>query len=392
LVKGLNAKEELRMLRLASFCCVSLTFLSLLPVHLPGGAKNPGITAAELTALLEKARAKHDLPALAAGILRGDAKPCLAVVGVRRRGDEALAMADDQWHLGSNTKPMTALLIALLIEAGLLDWDTPLEQIFPEHADQWHADLKKITPQHLLTHTSGLPGLGPLNWFLLGGTDGSPLKDRERAVKSLDTIKLTKKPGEKYEYSNLGYVVLGAIIDRRGKAPWEEQLEKKILQPLAIKHWSIGPGNAKDAATQPWPHKNDGKPVAAGGVMDNPQVLNSAGRVRLSVGDYASFLAETLKLARGDQGLLKPATAQKLFTQPHAVSLHTLSGWVGMRKQTEKLMLAHDGSNTMNYCSAIVVPDQKFACCVLTNQGGPGGPGHKACLDLLRQFREQEKR
>lgn len=379
------------MLRLASRSWVVLIPLLLLPVRVPAGANDPGSAPAELTALLEKARAKHDVPALAAGILRAGAKPSVAVVGVRRRGDEALTTADDPWHLGSNTKPMTALLIALLIEMGLLDWDTPLE-IFPEHADQWNADLKKITPQHLLTHTSGLPGLGPLTWFLLGGTDGSPPKDRERAVKSLDTLKMTKKPGEKYEYSNLGYVVLGAIIDRRGKAPWEEQLEKKILQPLGIKHWSIGPGNAKDAVAHPWPHKTDGKPVAGEGVRDNPQVLNSAGRVRLSVGDYTSFLAETLKLARGDKGLLKPATAQKLFTNPHAVSPHTLSGWVGIRKPADKLVLVHDVSNTMNYCTAILVPDQNFACCVLTNQGGPGGPGHKACLELLRQFREQEKR
>jgi CubicO group peptidase (beta-lactamase class C family) len=211
-------------------------------------------------------------------------------------------------------------------------------------------------------------------------------------VKSLDTIKLAKKPGEKYEYSNLGYVVLGAIIDRRGKAPWEEQLETRIFKPLAIKHWSIGPGNPKDGVTQPWPHRNDGKPVAATGVMDNPQVLNSAGRVRLSVGDYTSFLAESLKLARGEKGLLKPATAQKLFTQPNAVSPHTLSGWVGVRKQAETLVLAHDGSNTMNYCTAIIVPEHNSAFCVLPNQGGPGGPGHKACRELLEDLRALEKR
>jgi CubicO group peptidase (beta-lactamase class C family) len=153
----------MHMLRLASHCCVFLAFVLLTPVHVPGGDKKPDIAPAELIALLEKARTKHDVPALGAGIIRAGAKPRLAVVGVRRRGDEALAMTDDQWHLGSNTKPMTALLIALLIDLGLLDWDTPLEEIFPEHADKWYEDLKKITPQHLLTHTSGLPGIGPLN-------------------------------------------------------------------------------------------------------------------------------------------------------------------------------------------------------------------------------------
>jgi CubicO group peptidase (beta-lactamase class C family) len=227
-------------------CCFLLASLWLITSGLIAetGEEKAIITNAELRSLAEKVRAHQDVPALAAGIIRGNARR-LAVVGVRKRGTDIAATDDDQWHLGSNTKPMTALLIALLIDLGLLDWGTPLEQVFPEHAEKWSADLKRITPAHLLTHTSGLPPTGPLLGLLLGVSHGSPVKDRASVVKSLHTVKLATKPGEKYEYSNLGYVVLGAVIDRRGKASWEEQIEQRIFVRSAsrIGAWDRWPRN-----------------------------------------------------------------------------------------------------------------------------------------------------
>jgi CubicO group peptidase (beta-lactamase class C family) len=388
--------EELDMLRLLAAFGVVLSSLVAAALHVPAqaGSDNPGVTHEALRSLLEKARADQDVPALAAGVIRAGEKPLVAVVGVRKRGTETLATEHDQWHIGSNTKPIAALLTAMLIDQGLLDWDTPLEQIFPEHAGTWGPDLKKITPAHLLTHTSGLPPLGPVAGFLIQPGKGPPIQDREKVVKGLDSVKLAAKPGEKYQYSNLGYVVLGAIIDRRGKAPWEEQLDKKLFGPLGIKHWGLGPADQKEKLEQPWPHRPDGKPVPADGVLDNPLVMNSAGRVRLSVADYNRFLAETLKLSRGETKLLKPATTEKLFTNPYPVSPHSLSGWLGFRKQAgaKGLVLASEGSNTMNHCIAVVVPDKELAYCVLTNQGGPGGPGAKACYQVLKELRGQEKR
>jgi CubicO group peptidase (beta-lactamase class C family) len=371
-------------------CWVIVGSVLLAPVQDDGrtGEPKPGITADELQSLLEKARAKHDVPAIAAGLIRGKEPAVIAVVGVRKRDTEVAATPADSWHLGSNTKPMTALLIALLIEAGLLDWDTPLDAIFPDEAEKWSAETKKITPAQLLTHTSGLPPSGPLLEFLLGHSEGSPSADRARIIRKLDTAKLNAKPGEKYAYSNLGYIVLGAIADRRGKASWEEQIEKKVLQPLGIKTWGLGPIGKKDAVDQPWPHQQRGKPVAADGVMDNSPVMNSAGRLHMPVGEYLRFLAETLRLARGEQGLLKRDTAAKLFTNPYPISPHSLSGCVGHRKEPAErgLILRHDGSNTFNYCSAVVECDANRAFGVFTNQGGPGGPGHKACAQLQNEL------
>jgi CubicO group peptidase (beta-lactamase class C family) len=367
--------------------------MALAQVDVPPNKSTPNVKRDELRLLLDKARAQHDVPALAAGIVRAGRESLVAVVGVRKRGTDLAATAADQWHLGSNTKPLTALLTALLIDRGLLDWDTPLELIFPDYAATWSADVKKIRPAHLLTHTSGLPPLGPLFAFLIARSQGSPVKERERIVRSLDAVKLTAKPGEKYEYSNLGYVLLGAIIDQRGKAPWEEQLESKVFKPLGIKQWGLGPLDQKEALAHPWPHQSNGKPIPPDGIMDNPPVMNSAGRVRLSAADYDRFLVQILKLARGEPGLLKHATAQKLFTNPFPVSPHSLAGWLAFRKEpgANGLILGHDGSNTFNYCTAVILPDQNLAFCVLANQGGPGGPGAKACQQVSKELRRWEK-
>jgi CubicO group peptidase (beta-lactamase class C family) len=367
---------------------LGLILASLVAAQEQTGKPAATMTGDELRALLEKARTQHDVPAAAAGLVRAGEQPLVVAVGVRKRGTDIAATVDDQWHIGSNTKPMTALLVALLIEQGQLDWDTPLADIFPDQAEKWSNDVKKITPAQLLTHTSGLPSIGPLMAFLVGRSEKTPIEDRDNLVHSLETVKLVAKPGEKYQYSNLGYIVLGAIVDKRGQAPWEEQLEKKVFQPLGIKDGGLGPVGKKDAVVQPWPHHNNGKPAAPDAVIDNPPVMNSAGRVHLTVADYNRYLAETLKLARGEKGLLKPATAQKVFSNPYPVSPHSLSGWVGFRKEAgaKGLVLAHDGSNTFNYCTAVVVPDQKLAFCVLTNQGSPGGPGHKLCQQVSKEL------
>ena len=290
-----------------------------------GQAEKPklGLKADELKSLLENVRKQHDVPALGAGIIRPNDQPLRTVVGVRKRGLDTAATTDDFWHLGSVTKPITGLLIALLVDDGLLNWDTPLEKIFPDQAEKWSPDVKRITPGHLLTHTSGLPRDELLREIakreLTKPTD-SVRKDREDVVGGLHSIKLLTKPGEKYSYSNLGYIVLGAIVDKRGKASWEEQLDKKLFQPLGIKKWGLGGIGKKDAVEQPWSHKKDGTPLEPYGPIDMIPIINSVGRIHITLADFQLFLAEMLRLSRGEKGLLKQATAQEMFSNPYPAS------------------------------------------------------------------------
>jgi hypothetical protein len=59
----------------------------------------------------------------------------------------------------------------------------------------------------------------------------------------------------------------------------------------------------------------------------------------------------------------------------------------GKPEDSKDLVFGHDGSNTINYCTALVIPDRQLAFCVMTNQGGPGGPGASACHQVQKELR-----
>src|SRR2546421_79764 len=91
-----------------------------------------GGTGAEIAALLEPIRQKHDLPALAAAVVHADGRAVVGATGFRKYGDPARVTAEDQFHIGSCTKSMTATLIGMLVEEGKLRWDLTLAEAFPE--------------------------------------------------------------------------------------------------------------------------------------------------------------------------------------------------------------------------------------------------------------------
>lgn len=85
-------------------------------------------------ALLASARATYKVPAMGAAIVGPNGVTRLAVDGVRKAGAPAEVTPGDFWHLGSDTKAMTAAMIAALVEQGKLSWDTRLGRIFPKLA------------------------------------------------------------------------------------------------------------------------------------------------------------------------------------------------------------------------------------------------------------------
>src|SRR5262249_14119213 len=94
------------------------------------------IDKADLRALLEKVRETHAVPALGAAVVSKSGVVQLAVVGVRKRGEKQIATESALFHLGSCTKPMTATLIAALIQKKQLSYDRTLAQAFPELSEK----------------------------------------------------------------------------------------------------------------------------------------------------------------------------------------------------------------------------------------------------------------
>ena len=181
-----------------------------------------------MTNLLVPIRQKHRVPAIAAALVTSKGLVTVGVVGTRKRGTEIAATLNDQWHLGSDTKAMTATLVAKLVEKGRLKWESTVAEVFPDLAAGFDAEARTITVLQLLSHRSGLKPNPDL--VVYGGADGA--KERLRVVKDELSKAPQHKPGTHYEYSNLGYAIAGAITERITGKSWEQAMQDEVFSSV----------------------------------------------------------------------------------------------------------------------------------------------------------------
>lgn len=343
--------------------------------------------------ILEPIRAKHDLPALAAAVVKKGRVIGLDAVGVRKAGSDVKVTRDDQFHIGSCTKAMTATVIGLLVEQGKLKWDTTLAEALPDLAKDMHADFRAVTIRRLLRHRAGvhrnLPKGKTWGDVLKGG--GGVRKQRTRFARAHLTAPPAYEPGTKYEYSNAGYGILGAIIERVADAEYEAVMRKMLFEPLGMKSAGFGAMGTPGKIDQPWQHRLDAKgkrhTIAPGPRSDNPDVIGPGGKVHCSMADWAKFILEHLPTSPGPPRLLKAATLKTLHTPPRRGQY--AMGWcVTERTWGDGRVLMHSGCNTMNFAVTWLAPKRDFAVLVATNQGNGGAPKgtDEAAAALIRKL------
>lgn len=326
----------------------------------------PAVGDKNVTQLLKPIRQKFNLPAMAAAAVTSDGLKFVGAVGVRKRGTEIPVALDDLWHLGSDGKIMTSTLIARLVERGQLRWDTTLAEVFPELAPQMHADFRTVTLLQLLSHHAGLPA--NLNLSKYSGGDAPQL--RLRAVKE----ELAKPPesarGGKFLYSNLGYIIAAAVVEKITGKAWENVITEEVFNPLQMHSAGFGGTGTPGQIDQPWPHTQDGAPTGKNGpTMDNPPVMGSAGRIHCTIQDWAKFVQDQLRGACGEPALLRPESYQTLQTQPFGGD-YALGWIVADRGWGGGKVLNHGGDNTMNCANVWVAPKKNFEILVCVNQSG----------------------
>src|SRR4030095_16580106 len=175
-----------------------------------GAVAKPGDP--DVVSLIEPIRQQHHVPALGAALVSSDGIVASGVTGVRKRDTDVAVTINDKWHLGSNTKAMTAVIVATLVERGKLSWETTIGQIFPELSKTFPEEFRGITVTQLLSHHAGLPA--DLDWGDMGRSAVSLPEQRLNALKTAASTRLAAPPGTKFGYSNLGYTLAGAIAER----------------------------------------------------------------------------------------------------------------------------------------------------------------------------------
>jgi CubicO group peptidase (beta-lactamase class C family) len=245
-----------------------------------------------------------------------------------------------------------------------------------------HADARAVTVQHLLTHRAGLPGGPPRDlWSRLWTWEGSMRDARTTIAAEMLAVAPEAAVGERFLYSNAGYMVAGAMLERIGDASWEDLMQRELFAPLGITSGGFGaPGDDKSTA-QPWGHRG-GKDGAEAQFGDNPKALGPAGTVHMTLRDWAKFALLHLGVPGSDgKLLLKTGTLADLHTLPPGIKdggQYGLGWAVAKRPWAPGPILTHNGSNTMWFCVAWLAPEAKFGVLVTCNHGG----GAKACDEV----------
>jgi D-alanyl-D-alanine carboxypeptidase len=283
----------------------------------------------------------------------------LAVDGDRVKGRRDAVQPGDAWHIGSNTKMLTALLYGRLVEQGEAEWGATLPELLPDLADDMDPAWSAVTIEHLLSHSSGLAANPGMMWFLTSRTSDEPVAaQRTKLAKAF----LSKPPAGEigiFTYSNLGYMIAGSILDRAAMRRGHENYEALFLSTLvpAGEGWGFGPppvgveGHAKGLLGG---LKGQGKGLKA----DNPPALAPAGTLHVPLAAHARVLSAFLE---------PDAIHQKLLTPyPDEESTYAL-GWGIFAPGAYGRFYAHNGSNTMWLSSVSLVPEAGLVVIVNTN-------------------------
>jgi CubicO group peptidase (beta-lactamase class C family) len=215
-----------------------LAWSSLLALTLVISPRAIGSAGNRVADLLEPLRQKYKLPAMAGAILTSKGLDAVGATGVRKAGTPVSITIEDEWHLGSDTKAMTATILASLAEKGTLRWDQTLGQIFPQLAPSMNPQMREVTVLQLLSHRAGLPHDVPWRRFS-GASESLPLQ-RRAVVKLVGSMQPVSRPGSQYAYSNVGYVLAGAIAEKLTGEAWEDLIAKIIFRPLGMTSAGFG--------------------------------------------------------------------------------------------------------------------------------------------------------
>lgn len=202
------------------------------PARFPDPDRVAKLTAAlpRVDSAMRAFAARERVPGIAYGVIVDGRLLHVQAVGLRDAGTNAPLDTSSVFRIASMTKSFTALAILQLRDAGRLALDDPAERYIPELTGLRYPtrDAPRITVRHLLTHSAGFPEDNPWGDQQLAATDD----DLSRLLRA--GVPFSNAPGVAYEYSNLGFALLGRIVQNVGGQPYARYIREQVLQPLGM--------------------------------------------------------------------------------------------------------------------------------------------------------------
>ena len=326
---------------------------------------------------VKKAMDSFQVPGVAVAIIKDGEVVMSKGFGVIEHGKKAKVTPDTLFGIASNTKAMTAALLASLVDEGKLTWRTKVIDIIPEFQMPDAYVTREFTIIDLLSHNSGL-GLGAGDLMIWPQTT---LTNAD-VIKGLKHLPQVSSFRSEFAYDNLMYVIAGEVIAKITGKSWQANIKETIFQPLGMKNtkakFSLISKSNRNVARAHVPL--DGKLNVVGG--DFLEQFSSAGSVASSVNDMSLWLkAQLNKGAYGDN--------EKLFSERQSHNMWQMRtilpvsaaatennkthfsgyglGWFLNDYHGVKL-IHHSGGILGMVSKVVLVPEENLAMVILTNQ------------------------
>ncbi len=281
------------------------------------------------------------------------------------------ATADTVYRIGSLTKQFTAASVLQLVEAGRLSLDDDLATLLPD----FPAQGPRVTVRHLLNHTSGIK-----DHTDLAGGRGEPGTTRQAVVDLIAAQPFDFEPGERFSYTNSGYLLLGLVIEKVTGGSYASYLEEHLFEPLGLEATSYCPDEPEG------PEQARGYEVSRGTLVDAPPIEMA---VPFSAGGLCSTVGDLLTWSQGlRSGLVISEASYRQMTTPTEMPDGTTVpyGFGLMRHPLQgHEAVYHDGAINGFMSRLTFFSDDGVSVAILSNTftEGPGLDPLAAPLDAL---------
>ena len=286
------------------------------------------------------------------------------------------------YHWASVTKTFTSLAILQLRDKGLLTLDDPVVRYVPSFAQIHHPFGKpeSITLRHLLTHSAGLRGR---TWLWNAGKPWEPFEPP--AYAQLEAMfpytEVEFKPGSGYSYSNLGYAILGQVIEAVSREPYVSYVDKHIFKPLKMhdSYFNLTPAHLKAYRVPSYAVTDTGALIDQGGDFDTGATVANGG-LNAPVGDMISYVRFLSGAGSEDQYrfvLSRDSVAElhaKVLPAGKEAGVVTYRGLGFLTGDTGKRQFfAHGGFQRLYRTTIMISPANGLAYIRAINTTGPRG-------------------
>lgn len=316
------------------------------------------------------------VPGLALAIIKGDEVILERGFGKRNIADDLDVTPRTLFAIGSSSKAFTAMGLAMLVDEGKLEWDTPVKQYIPSFKLYDQFATERLTPRDLLIHNSGLPRYDIL-WY------NNANLSRKGVLERLPYLEPTHDFRTTWQYQNLMYTTAGYLIEVISGQSWEEFTRQRILEPLGMSDTNFSVHDSQRTPDFALPYKEAKEQIERADFYDRFQAIAPAGAINSHLVDMAKWVSCLLnkgKYGDGEKQLLSEAQFNQLTTpqimSPDLPTLFTkyeelfswtyAPGWF-VSSYRGHTMLQHGGNIDGFTALVAFLPDEQLGIVTLTN-------------------------